>query len=78
MKKENRIDYLFSRVKEELNRNDLIMDFASIYGGYRIEIVYPSTGRGNFERSGRISKKEMESYLEGLLRGIWISKEKKD
>ena len=70
---DKRIKYLFEQVKEELKRNDLIMDFNSIYGGYRIEIVYPNTGHGFFERSNRISKKEMVCYLEGLLRGIWLT-----
>lgn len=50
----------------------LKMDFNSIYGGYRLDVVEKSTGERFFDGSSRMSKSEMISYLRGLLKGLEV------
>jgi len=48
----------------------LILDFASCYGGYVINIVLPTTGQTAFDSYTRRPKKEMIAYMDGLLKGL--------
>ena len=52
----------------------LYLDYNSIYGGYRIEIVLKSTARQDFDGMDRKSKNEMIAYLNGFLKGISYQK----
>jgi hypothetical protein len=70
----NILNVLFNELKRELKRDDLKMDFNSIYGGYRIDIVNKDTSENFFYLNNRISKKEMISHLQGILYGIAITK----
>ena len=52
----------------------LKMDYASVYGGYRITIVMKSTGEQEFDSLDRKTAKEMLHYLRGLLKGLTFKK----
>lgn len=55
------------------NTGHIMLDHAPIYGGYILRVMNASTGESNFGRmSGRISGKEMDAYLSGLVEGISI------
>jgi len=43
------------------------LDYASCYGGYRLDIVEVGTGERFFDSASRRSTTEMISYLRGLL-----------
>ena len=64
--------------KEEGNdyykKSWLTLDYASCYGGYEIRIVLPSTGQTAFDSHHRRPKKEMISYMRGLLKGLQFNK----
>jgi len=78
----NEIKLLFSQLCKELkmlNANELKstkglkclkMDYNSIYGGYRIDIVHESTGESFFSSGSRYNKREMVAHLRGLLKGL--------
>ena len=54
--------------QKDFYSNDFIkLDYAPIYGGYRLDIVHTYTGESHFSGSSRKSAKEMISYLSGLL-----------
>ena len=52
----------------------LHLDFNSIYGGYRLDLVHESTGESFFDGADRRSLKEMLAYLEGFLKAKTITK----
>jgi hypothetical protein len=79
----NQLKSLFSQLCMELelnnfnenpdyNKKSLKLDFNSVYGGYRIDTIKGdgSTGEDFFFFSSRFSRKEMISYIQGLIGGI--------
>lgn len=53
----------------DYNKAGLVMDYNSVYGGYRIETIKGDggSGQGFFAFSSRFSAKEMTAFLQGLL-----------
>ena len=48
--------------------NDFVtLDYAPHYGGYRIDIIETGTGQRDFYTNGRMTAKEMISFLKGLI-----------
>lgn len=43
------------------------LDFAPMYGGYRLDIIQTDGGEDHFDGQRRRTPKEMLSYLEGLI-----------
>lgn len=85
MNRRKQLKSLFSQLCMELEINNmneksthevesLKMDFNSIYGGYRIDIVHTNTSESFFQFSSRFTLAEMISYVQGLLYGIELEK----
>jgi hypothetical protein len=54
--------------QSEYYSNDRVkLDYAPHYGGYRIDIIHTNTSESFFDKSGRLSAKEMICYLDGLI-----------
>lgn len=48
--------------------NDFIkLDFNSVYGGYRLDIVHKNTSESFFDGQSRKNAKEMIAYMQGLI-----------
>lgn len=60
--------------KQYYTTNWLKMDYNPTYGGYRLDIVLTTTGEVDFDGLTRKTKKEMTSYLRGLITGLTFSK----
>lgn len=62
----------------ELTNLNLMADYASVYGGYRLDLVGDGGGRfGCFGRSStceRMKAKEFSYYLDGLIGGLTFKK----
>ena len=56
----------------DYNKKGLIMNFNSVYGGYRIDTISGDggTGEGHFCFSSRFSLGEMISFVQGALHGL--------
>ena len=62
-------------VKGKGYKNEFLkLDFNSIYGGYRLDIVQKNTGGRFFTISERLGKKEMAEYLRGFIDGLRYNK----
>lgn len=48
----------------------LKLDFNSIYGGYRINLVNEDTSESFWNSSARVQKKIMVAYLQGFIEGF--------
>ena len=54
--------------QKDFYSNEFIkMDYAPVYGGYRMDIVETGTGERFFDGQSRVSGKEMICYLNGLI-----------
>lgn len=60
----------FDQVKKEYEHEWLKLDFAPLYGGYRLDIVEVGTGERYYSYSNRLSAKEMVCYIQGILQGL--------
>jgi hypothetical protein len=74
MNMKNELKMLFERLQEIESKKHLVMDFNSVYGGYRIHIVLESTGEDFYSLSSRLSHREMVAHLRGILKGVEIVK----
>lgn len=78
MKKFNELQELFERMVEVTPAKPgykLHLDFAAIYGGYRIDWINLETGgRPDFDTLTRKSKKEMVAYIRGYLYALNTNK----
>jgi hypothetical protein len=84
MAKAKEVVILFEEMAKQLNmpltakfesgkgydRAFLKLDYAPIYGGYRIEVIQKSTGSNDFDGLSRKPKKEMIAYIRGVLKGL--------
>lgn len=64
----------FNQETREYDHKYLHLDFASCYGGYRLEIVNTNTGQSEFDSLTRKTKREMIHYLRGLIKGLTYNK----
>ena len=64
----------WDKEKREYSHQFLKVDHNSVYGGYRLDWVHIGTGESFFDSWSRMSSKEMFSYLNGLIKGIQLSK----
>ena len=69
----NELKRLVEQLKEIVilqGDEELKLDYNSIYGGYRLDIVMPSNGFAErfLDSSSRISSREMVAYIKGYLK----------
>ena len=62
----------YNEIKPTRGIKCLKLDFDSIYGGYRIDIVHEDTSESFFHFSSRFSQKEMAAHIQGLIHGMAI------
>lgn len=69
-----KLKQVFNQLEEAVNPTlknceYIKLDFNSIYGGYRLDIVEPNNGHAErfFHLSSRVSNKEMIAFIEGYL-----------
>lgn len=72
--KGERNDRTKDKTKTYYKKDFLHMDYNSIYGGYVLMIVLKSTGETAFGSYERKTKKEMISYLRGIITGLTYNK----
>ena len=64
----------YGELKTTKGIKSLKLDFNSVYGGYRIDIVNEDTSEGFYNSSARVQKKIMVAYLQGFIDGYKIIK----